>query len=879
MKPSLWSSLLVGTILATTAGLARAEDVGPATIDPASVSAAIDAVAAADPLGRDEADAALITGSITALSGTKTPGLVPLAAPAGSALSEVKERPATPAGTPTVPASLRTEPPAPPAAPLSAKAASPAEPATPSAPTATAPTAPTPTATAPTSPAPTPTATAPSTPAPGDAATPAAATTSARVGDDTVQGSAPAPTAVEPAPTGSPSAATGFTVETRDDAAAPATTRDADAPDLSKLLPPAASAAAPAASDAAPSAPAAEPAAAQEKRVEAPAATVPGEAAPAPAVVAMTTAAEPAAPAQPLLPAEARAGSLPHAEPAAAAETPAAAPRAPEPTVTASTTPLAAPSATASTPLVAPPAAEPAARPTITPAEGAVAAAHAEQALIDALKPAIEREATRAGTADDRADRGALATLYAERGWRPLFVDPQGALAARGRALVARLARSDADGMEPRDYLLPSLRAETAEARADLEIATALTALRWARHMQSGRIDPVRVGELVTPRVPKPDPVVVLRALAESRDLAATLDGFAPPHEGWRRLKAELARLRAETETPVVRLPTGPTLKPGQKDARVAALRERLGVAVTATDAVDLYDPALAEAVKTFQRDRGLAATGALGQSTVAALNEEARGNADHVADLIVNMERWRWLPRELGDLHVFVNVPDFHLDVMKDGRSIHHARVVTGRPENQTPIFSETMEYVVVNPYWNVPYSIVKKEMLAKAQASGGAALSRGNFEVEVGNRAVDPTTVDWSTVAAHQVTIRQRPGGGNALGNIKFMFPNQHSVYIHDTSSRGLFANSYRALSHGCVRVHEPFAFADAVLSEEPGGLGGAQLKKMLGGGEKQVMLKRQVPVHIAYFTRFVDDGGHLETRRDVYGHDARMKRLLGL
>ena len=168
---------------------------------------------------------------------------------------------------------------------------------------------------------------------------------------------------------------------------------------------------------------------------------------------------------------------------------------------------------------------------------------------------------------------------------------------------------------------------------------------------------------------------------------------------------------------------------------------------------------------------------------------------------------------------------------------------------------------------------------MLAKAQASGGAALSRGNFEVEVGNRAVDPPTVDWSTVAAHQVTIRQRPGGGNALGNIKFMFPNQHSVYIHDTSSRGLFANSYRALSHGCVRVHEPFAFADAVLSEEPGGLGGAQLKKMLGGGEKQVMLKRQVPVHIAYFTRFVDDGGHLETRRDVYGHDARMKRLLGL
>ena len=137
----------------------------------------------------------------------------------------------------------------------------------------------------------------------------------------------------------------------------------------------------------------------------------------------------------------------------------------------------------------------------------------------------------------------------------------------------------------------------------------------------------------------------------------------------------------------------------------------------------------------------------------------------------------------------------------------------------------------------------------------------------------------VDWATVDASKVTIRQKPGAGNALGNIKFMFPNQHSVYIHDTSSRGLFAQSYRALSHGCVRVHEPFSFADAVLSAEPGGLGGAQLKKMLGGPEKEVSLKTQIPVHISYFTDFVDDAGQLQTRRDVYGHDAKMKRILGL
>jgi murein L,D-transpeptidase YcbB/YkuD len=184
-----------------------------------------------------------------------------------------------------------------------------------------------------------------------------------------------------------------------------------------------------------------------------------------------------------------------------------------------------------------------------------------------------------------------------------------------------------------------------------------------------------------------------------------------------------------------------------------------------------------------------------------------------------------------------------------------------------------------VVNPYWNVPYSIVKKEMIGKAQSTAGGALARGGWEVEVGRHRVDPTTVDWSTVDASKVTIRQRPGDGNALGNIKFLFPNQHAVYLHDTSSRGLFAQKFRALSHGCVRVHEPFSFADAVLSEEPEKLDGGKLKKMIGGGEKTINLKRLVPVHITYFTAWVDDAGQLQTRPDIYGHDARVKRLIGL
>jgi murein L,D-transpeptidase YcbB/YkuD len=617
----------------------------------------------------------------------------------------------------------------------------------------------------------------------------------------------------------------------------------------------------------------------------APAPTAPVEAATAPA-----TTAAPAADAASLIDAAASALPVPEAidlkaapataattpatetMPATAASTPAAAPVASPLLVTPAPAAAAAP-APAATPAAAAPATAAAPAPVST--DAAVAASLEDQLVAEAMEKAGKVAVSRAGSADERAERAALATFYRDRGWRPFFVGAQD-LTPEGRRLAKAIAASDRDGLDPADYALPQSRAGTPEARAEAEFAVGETALRLVRHLASGRFAPSRVSDLVTPHPPKPKPAEVLAEFADGRDLDATITGYAPPHEGYRRLKAELARLRGEPETPVVRLPDGPLLKPGQKDERVALLRERLGVASVASDAdPETYDPALAEAVKAFQRERGLAATGKIGRSTVSALNAEAQGNADRIADVIVNMERWRWLPRDLGELYVIVNVPDFHLDVVKAGKSIHHARVITGRPENQTPIFSETMEYVVVNPYWNVPYSIVKKEMMSKLQAG----RLGGSYEVEVGNRTVDPSTVDWSTVSPGNVSIRQRPGDGNALGNIKFMFPNQHSVYLHDTSSRSLFSRDYRALSHGCVRVHEPFSFADAVLSEEPETLDGSRLKKMLGRGEKTVMLKRHVPVHIVYFTEFVDDAGQVQTRRDIYGHDARMRRILGL
>ena len=826
---SVGSSLLLGALLASVAVLPlRAADETARADAPVTV----DAAAATPPAVDDD----LLTGSIAALNGTGSGVLKPLAPRDGAGLRPIEEgRKSAAAGdmprpeAPRPPATHAEATEAPkPAAPV-AEAQKPAEPTAP----AGAAEAPKPVEAA---------------PAPIAAEAPKAeekplAAEAPKADEKPVAETAPAAAAVAaPVETAAPAAEAPKTFET---AASPAAPKQADAP-----------------TEAAPVA-AATPAAETPKPAEPAVATETPKAEVKP--VAETPAAEPAKTEAPAIAAEA-----PKPVEPVAAKTAEPAPEAPKPVVA-----VVVPETVATTPAAAP-AAAPVEKLATPATDAAIAAAEDERAVAEAMEKLAPNAAHKAGTAEERAERASALAFYRERQWRPLFVG-RSDLSEEGRALVAAIADAGRDGLEPRDYVVPKLQAATPEARAAAEWATAETALRYVRHLASGRFDPGRLSDLVTPTVPRPDPAAVLRSLGAGGDVAAKIAAYAPPQEGYRRLKAELARLRGEVETPVVRLPDGPQINPGQKDQRVALLRERLGVAATATDAdPQTYDTVLADAVKAFQRERGLVANGKVGRSTVAALNDEAQGNGGKIAEVVVNMERWRWLPRDLGELHVFVNVPDFHLDVMKAGKSIHHARVITGRPENQTPIFSETMKLVVVNPYWHVPQSIIRKEMMGKLQSGGRLG---GSFEVEVGDQTVDPATVDWATVDPRRVAIRQRPGDGNALGNIKFLFPNKHSVYIHDTSSRGLFAQTYRALSHGCVRVHEPFAFADAVLGEEPGGLGGAQLKKMIGRGEQQINLKRQVPVHITYFTVFVDDAGQVQTRRDVYGHDGKMRRILGL
>ena len=292
----------------------------------------------------------------------------------------------------------------------------------------------------------------------------------------------------------------------------------------------------------------------------------------------------------------------------------------------------------------------------------------------------------------------------------------------------------------------------------------------------------------------------------------------------------------------------------------------------------ELYDETLADAARAYQSSQGLKADGAVGKATLAFLNAEGK---DKTAEIIANMERWRWLPHDLGAFHVEVNIPEFEVRIVDNGKVVHETRVVTGKVTNQTPIFSDEMESIVVNPSWNVPASITMKEMLPNVRRDPGY-LSRKGYQVlaNVGGkyRAVDPSMVDWSNANARKIRIRQPPGDDNALGAIKFLFPNDHSVYLHDTPSKSLFQKDVRAFSHGCVRVQDPLEFADVLLSYE-GGWTPQRLRKMVGGKESWVKLPKRIPIYLSYFTAVVDDSGELKTLPDMYGYNARVERALGL
>jgi murein L,D-transpeptidase YcbB/YkuD len=472
--------------------------------------------------------------------------------------------------------------------------------------------------------------------------------------------------------------------------------------------------------------------------------------------------------------------------------------------------------------------------------------------------------------------------FYGARHFEPLWL-VEGANGAvdfspSAKKIMSVFKNAATEGLRPQDYLTDGLDISAAgkdpTKLAAVETAFSASTMRYAQNAYGGRVKPSAVSSSIDIPVRKINETEMMMKLASSDTPDQVLIDLDPKHPEFLRLKAALAKFENGAADEQVTIPDGKTIKPGMTDPRVALLRTRLDVEFPTDGAEVIYDDMVIAAVEKFQEGLGLEADGVVGPATIAALNG---GTATTKDDILANMERWRWMPEDLGKFNVFVNIPEFKLAVMKDGNETYETRVVVGKPTNQTVIFSDAIRHIVVNPYWNVPPSIANNEIAPKLAANPGYIDSQ-NMELLYGGKVVSASSIDWSQVSPSHFPfrVRQKPGAGNALGAVKFLFPNSHDIYLHDTPSKSLFQRSFRAYSHGCVRVQNPMEFADALLVNEPK-LNSAALEAMEGPSERWVNLETKVPVHLAYFTLRVDADGTIRSYGDVYGQNKKLIDLL--
>jgi L,D-transpeptidase YcbB len=521
---------------------------------------------------------------------------------------------------------------------------------------------------------------------------------------------------------------------------------------------------------------------------------------------------------------------------------------------------------TATTAPAAPPAAEPVKAASNVPA--------ADQPVADKLRDMLGSKSLR--YFDRKAERAVVEKFYTARDFAPLWTQG-GTLTEAAKGVIARLKDAASDGLNAADYPAPDFAAATspdALAEADLKLTDSM--LDYARQAQSGRMHYSQVsGDIQYPEHPT-DPAEVLANVTSAKDASAALDSYNPPQKLYRELKAKLAELRGVGNGPMIQIEQGPVLEftPGKKqqpslameDPRVPRLRAKLRVSENADDTH--YDATVAEAVRKFQESVELRPTGVLDDQTVRAINSPKRDK--QIDTVVVNMERWRWLPRDLGapaigDAYVILNIPDYTLKVMQHGAQVWTTKVVTGKPGiHATPLLTETMKYITVNPTWNVPPSIVYGEYLPALQQDP-TVLQRMGLRLD--------RNPDGS------VHISQPPGEANALGRIRFNFPNKFLVYQHDTPDKYLFAKDERAFSHGCMRVQNPDQYAAVLLGiTQPNEHYTAdKIRSMYGHSEIDLKFPTPIPVNITYQTAFVDDAGKLQIRKDIYGRDATMVAML--
>jgi murein L,D-transpeptidase YcbB/YkuD len=483
-----------------------------------------------------------------------------------------------------------------------------------------------------------------------------------------------------------------------------------------------------------------------------------------------------------------------------------------------------------------------------------------------------------------RQRREALEAYYQTFGGELLWL-----ASSRANAIISRLKDAEADGLDPNDYPSKQLATLTAtgpstdkRGLAIIELYFSSAFLEYASDLKVGRFLPSKIDPNFFIESRTIDQLSALKDLAQTDSIDRFFDAWQPPSQRYAALRTVLAKYRALAAKGGWRtVPLGESIRPGTTDPRIPAIRARLSITDGASNEVgatetQLYGNALVEAVKRFQARQGLDADGVIGSTTIVAMNVPIQ---ERINSIILAMERLRWMPENLGQQYLIVNIAGFELRRVNAGKVEERMAVVVGKPYHRTPVFSDRIRFLEFNPYWNVPPDIAVNEELPVLRRNP-AGLSAQGFEVVRGNQVTDPSSVDWSSVGPGHFPyqLRQRPGPNNALGRVKFMFPNSHNVYLHDSPAHSLFERNVRAFSHGCIRLSRPLDLAEQVL--RVGGVQGwtkDRINSVVASTKTTVVnLREPLPVHITYLTAWADEGA-ANFRQDIYGHDAKLLAAL--
>jgi L,D-transpeptidase YcbB len=488
------------------------------------------------------------------------------------------------------------------------------------------------------------------------------------------------------------------------------------------------------------------------------------------------------------------------------------------------------------------------------------------------------------------AVREAVLDLYKSNSFKPLWT-ADGNISSRGLAVLDMLAAAGEEGLDPSRYkpvVLNSYQSAVSQLDGDglglalFDVGLSVAAVTYALHQSGGAFEPELLSGYHDLKSKQVAPNVALRVLAYSPFPTEYLKSLAPKHPAYAKIKAELLKVSGNVTEQTPAFASGNRVRIGQKDPRIIPLRQRLFEQnfISLTDATvapekrDILDKTLAKALKQFQKAKAIAQTSNLDAATVAALN--GPDQSEQKDKLIASLERLRWMADDFGKRYVFVNQAAYRVNVIEDGNLLWASNVIVGKPLTQTAVFSDRMETVVFNPSWGVPESIILNEYLPKLRANPGYLDKIGFQTLSPKGKLVKSSSINWNSIGANSgIAILQPPGDGNALGEIKFLFPNAHSIYMHDTPNRKLFGEAKRNFSHGCVRVENPREFAEILL-----GWDRAKVDANIDSGENtSTKVTVKTDVHLAYFTAWPDENGIMQYYSDAYGRDISLKKARDL